>query len=79
QAQSLSVSVATFKVDDKGGTALVRRETAPVARAPAHHAAPARPAPIHKGAAVAKAPAKAPAAKPKGKPQSDDDGEWEEF
>ncbi len=74
QAQNLSVSVGTFKVDDKGGTAVaVRRETAPVARAPAHAA------PAHKGAAVAKAPAKAPA-KPKARPQGgDDDGEWAEF
>ena len=74
QAQNLSVSVATFKVGSGSGTAVARREQAPVARAPAPHAAPA-----HKGAAVARAPAKAPAAKPKGKPQSDDDGEWEEF
>ncbi len=73
QAQNLSVSVATFRVDDKGGTAVaVRREQAPVAHA--EQRAPAR-----KGTAVAKTPAKAPAAKPKAKPQSDDDGEWEEF
>ena len=76
QAQNLSVSVGTFKMDSSStGTAVARRETAPVARAPAHHAAPAR-----KGTAVARAaPAKAPAAKPKAKPQADEDGEWEEF
>ena len=72
QAQNLSVSVATFKMDDKGGSALVRRETTSVARAPAH-----RPAPARKATAVAKAaPGKAPAAKPKG---GDEDGEWAEF
>ena len=77
QAQNLSVSVGTFKMDSSStGTAVARRETAPVARAPAHHAAPAR-----KGTAVARAaPAKTQAAKPKAKPQGgDDDGEWEEF
>ena len=75
QAQNLSVSVGTFKMDSSStGTAVARRETAPVARAPAHHAAPAR-----KGTAVARAATKAPAAKPKAKPQADEDGEWEEF
>ncbi|MDO8812663.1 MAG: methyl-accepting chemotaxis protein, partial [Gallionella sp.] len=80
QAQNLSVSVATFKVDNSSaGTAVVRREQAPVVRhtAPAQHAAPAR-----KGMAVIKAASgKAPAAaKPKAKPQGgDDDGEWKEF
>jgi methyl-accepting chemotaxis protein len=71
QAQNLSVSVGTFKMDDKaGGTAVARRETTSVARAPAHHPAPARKA----------APGKAAVAKPKAKPQgSDEDGEWEEF
>ncbi len=74
QAQNLSVSVGTFKVDDKGGTALaVRRETAPVAR----QTAPARkPAALGKpGAGKGTA-----AAKPRAKPQGgDDDGEWSEF
>ncbi|MBI5439552.1 MAG: hypothetical protein HY936_11530, partial [Nitrosomonadales bacterium] len=72
QAQSLSVSVATFKMTEgSGGTAIVRRAPAPVAR---QVAAPAR-----KGTAVAKAPAKA-LPKPKAKPQGNsDDGEWEEF
>jgi len=69
QAQNLSVSVATFKVEEGGGTAVVRRAPAPVAVPVAR-----------KGTAVVKAaPAKAPVAKPKAKPQSDDDGEWEEF
>jgi len=73
QAQSLSVSVATFKMTEgSGGTAVVRREMTPVARAPAHPAAAPR-----KGTAVAKPQAKAPVAKPKAK--SDEDGEWEEF
>ena len=77
QAQNLSVSVGTFKMDSSStGTAVARRETASVARAPAHHAAPAR-----KGTAVARAaPARASVAKPKAKPQGgDEDGEWEEF
>jgi len=74
QAQNLSVSVGTFKMDShSGSTAVARRETAP-ARAPAQHAAPAR-----KGMAVAKAaPGKGTPAKPKAKPDSDD-GEWAEF
>ncbi len=91
QAQNLSVSVGTFKMDDKAGTAVaVRRETAPVARAPAH-------APVRKGAAAARADrpttprltarhdaeTKGGAGKDtaKGKPQlqSGDDGEWAEF
>ncbi|MDP2759712.1 MAG: methyl-accepting chemotaxis protein [Sideroxyarcus sp.] len=83
QAHNLSVSVGTFKVDSRsGGTAMARRETAPVARAPAHPAAHAHPAAApRKGAAVAKtAPGKAHVAKPKAKPQGgDEDGEWEEF
>ncbi|MDO8813219.1 MAG: methyl-accepting chemotaxis protein [Gallionella sp.] len=72
QAQNLAVSVATFKVDSKAAsTAVAHREQAPVARAPAHHAAPPR-----KGTAVAKtAPGKAQIAKPK----SNGDEEWEEF
>ncbi|MDD5299687.1 MAG: methyl-accepting chemotaxis protein [Gallionella sp.] len=76
QAQNLAVSVGTFKMDShSSGTAVARRETAPAARAPAHHAAPPR-----KGTAVAKAaPGKAAAVKPKAKPGGDDDGEWEEF
>jgi methyl-accepting chemotaxis protein len=69
QAQNLSVSVATFKVDEGAGGMAVAR------RAPAQLAAP------RKGTALAKAaPARAPVAKPKAKPQGgDDDGEWEEF
>ncbi len=77
QAQNLSVSVGTFKMDShSSGTAVARRETAPVVRAPAQHAAPAR-----KGTAVAKAaPGKAAPAKPAAKPQMQDkDGEWAEF
>ena len=78
QAQNLSVSVGTFKVDDKGGgTAVaVRRETAAVVRAPQHAA------PVRKGVAP---PAKAEhdkkaGAKPKAKPQiQGEDGEWAEF
>jgi methyl-accepting chemotaxis protein len=70
QAQSLSVSVATFKMDShSGSTAVVRRETAP-----ARQAAPAS-APARKGTAVARPQAKVPA-KPKG---DADDGEWAEF
>ena len=72
QAQNLSVSVATFKVDEgSGSTAIARR-----APAPARHIAPAR-----KPAALGKPGAGrgAALAKPKTKPQQDDDGEWEEF
>jgi len=72
QAQNLSVSVATFKVDEgSGSTAIARR-----APAPARHIAPARkPAALGKpGASKSTA-----IAKPKAKPQQDDDGEWEEF
>jgi methyl-accepting chemotaxis protein len=82
QAQNLSVSVGTFKMDShSGGTAVARREQAPVARAPSHPAAPHHAAAPRKGTAVSRAaPGKAPAAKPKGKPQGgDEDGEWEEF
>ena len=72
QAQNLSVSVATFKVDEgSGSTAIARR-----APAPARHIAPARkPAALGKPG-VSKSTA---IAKPKAKPQQDDDGEWEEF
>ena len=70
QAQNLSVSVATFKVDEgSGSTAIARRATAP-----ARHIAPAR-----KPAALGKPGASKVLAKPKAKPQQDDDGEWEEF
>ena len=72
QAQNLSVSVATFKVDEgSGSTAIARR-----APAPARHIAPAR-----KLAALGKPGAGrgTAVAKPKAKPQQDDDGEWEEF
>ena len=73
QAQSLSVSVGTFKMDGhSGGAAVARRAPAPVARqiaAPAHS----------KGTAVARAgSSKAPAVKAKPQPGGDD-GEWEEF
>jgi methyl-accepting chemotaxis protein len=69
QAQNLSVSVATFKVDEgAGGAAAARRLPAPAQT------------PARKGTALAKAaPAKTPVAKPKARPQADDDGEWEEF
>jgi methyl-accepting chemotaxis protein len=72
QAQNLSVSVGTFKVDDKGSAAAVRRAPAPAAHAPARKPAPAiaRSGP-HKGTAVA-----APKPQAKG---ADADGEWEEF
>ena len=70
QAQNLSVSVATFKVDEgSGSTAIARR-----APAPARHIAPAR-----KPAALGKPGASKTLAKPKAKPHADDDGEWEEF
>ena len=72
QAQNLSVSVATFKVDEgSASTAVAPR--APVARQIA--------APAHKPAALGKPGAGrgAALAKPKTKPQQDDDGEWEEF
>ena len=70
QAQNLSVSVATFKVEEgSGSTAIARRATAP-----ARHIAPAR-----KPVALGKPGASKALAKPKAKPQQDDDGEWEEF
>jgi methyl-accepting chemotaxis protein len=73
QAQNLSVSVATFKVDNKASnTAVARREPAPVA----HRAAPQHATTPRKTTAAKSAPGKAS----KGKPQSgDEDGEWEEF
>ncbi len=71
QAQNLSVSVATFKVEEGSGGA-ARRAPAPAAR---HIAAPAR-----KGAAVARIGSNKTLDKPKAKPQADgDDAEWEEF
>jgi len=73
QAQNLSVSVATFKVEESSGsTAVARRASAPAAR----QLAPARkPAALGKpGASKSTA-----VAKPKAKPKQDDDGEWEEF
>ncbi len=85
QAQNLSASVGTFKVDNSSGSmAVARAAPVPVARhaAPAKHAAPAHQAATpRKGTAVAKAEAgKKPADKPKAKPQGDgDDGEWAEF
>ncbi|HZW26659.1 MAG TPA: methyl-accepting chemotaxis protein [Gallionella sp.] len=65
QAQNLAVAVATFKVDEGGGTAVAVR------RAPASAAASVRKA------APAKAPARA-TAKPKAKPAEGEE-EWEEF
>ena len=57
QAQNLSVAVATFKVDESGGTAVAgRREAAPTSRAA--HPAPARKLAAHPSAKSA-APAKA--------------------
>jgi methyl-accepting chemotaxis protein len=45
QAQNLAAAVATFKVDEGGTTAVVRRETAPKPQPAAeHHAAPVRKA-----------------------------------
>ncbi len=95
QAQNLSVSVGTFKVDShSGSTAIARREPAAVARhaAPAQHAAPARKGPAvanadhpttHKLTAKHDAENKGGAGKgtAKAKPQlqSGDDGEWAEF
>jgi len=76
QAQSLSVSVATFKVaEGSGGMAVARRDSSPASHATvARHATPAR-----KSTAVAKAaPGKGAPAKPKAKPDGDD-GEWAEF
>jgi len=73
QAQNLAVSVATFKVDESGGTAVVaRRETAPAApRKPAAH-------PAAKSALPAKAGKPARKAAEPGA-QSGEDGEWAEF
>ncbi|MDP2143947.1 MAG: methyl-accepting chemotaxis protein [Gallionella sp.] len=67
QAQNLSVAVATFKVDESGGSALAVRRAS--AATPARKAAPAK-------ASSAKAPARA-LAKPKAK--ADGEEEWEEF
>ncbi len=67
QAQNLSVSVGTFKVDHKSAGTAVARRAAPVA---ARHPVPAHPV-VRKGTAVS-----TKVAKPK--PQSDD-GEWAEF
>ncbi len=64
QAQNLSVSVATFRVEE-GGAAVTHR--LPV------------PAPVRKGTAVVKAAPGKQVAKPKARPQPDDDDEWEEF
>mgnify|MGYP003385141104 CR=1 FL=1 len=74
QAQNLSVSVATFKVDDNSGrTAVARREPGTVNRTVARPSASAR-----KGIAVTKAvPGKGGVSKPKAK--SGEDGEWEDF
>ncbi|MDD2913977.1 MAG: methyl-accepting chemotaxis protein [Gallionella sp.] len=66
QAQNLSVSVGTFKVDSHSGSTAV-------ARTPQHAV------PVRKAASPAKVGSgKAPATKPQGKPHGDD-GEWEEF
>ncbi len=78
QAQNLSVSVGTFKMDShSSGVAVVRREATG-----AQHPTVARHAtPVRKSTAVAKAaPSKVVAAKPGAKPQiQDKDGEWAEF
>jgi len=69
QAQNLAVSVGTFKMDDKGSTAVARRAPAPAAH----------PAPARKQAPAASKPAPHKAvAKPQGK-ASEEDGEWAEF
>ncbi|MBI3479052.1 MAG: Tar ligand binding domain-containing protein [Nitrosomonadales bacterium] len=66
QAQNLTVSVATFKMDGGGSRAVAMKpaKTAPVAKAPAR-----------------KAPVAQPVGKPAGKASAKptDDGEWQEF
>ncbi|HEX5338891.1 MAG TPA: methyl-accepting chemotaxis protein, partial [Gallionella sp.] len=74
QAQNLSVSVGTFKVDDKGGTAVARRAPAQIA----HAAAPRKPAPAKALPGKAAHPA-AGAGTAVAKPQASEDGEWAEF
>ncbi|MDD2914516.1 MAG: methyl-accepting chemotaxis protein [Gallionella sp.] len=74
QAQNLSVSVGTFKMDSHSNTAVavVRRESAPVVK----HAAPARKGSVvTKSAAVKDVPVKPPAKQQ----MQDKDGEWAEF
>ncbi|HCI13732.1 MAG: chemotaxis protein [Gallionellales bacterium GWA2_60_142] len=74
QAQNLAVAVATFKVDEGGGTALAVGRTSATRPAPARKLAP--PA---KSAVPAKA-GKAGARKATGADaQSSEDGEWSEF
>ncbi|MFZ3018774.1 MAG: methyl-accepting chemotaxis protein [Gallionella sp.] len=82
QAQNLAVAVATFKVDESGGSAVaVRRETATASRA-------ALPAPARKPAAHPAARAAAPVKASKAgarkasagaDAQGSEDGEWSEF
>ncbi|MCK9200178.1 MAG: methyl-accepting chemotaxis protein, partial [Gallionella sp.] len=71
QAQNLAVAVATFKVDEGGGTVVVaRRETVPAAARKSAH-------PAAKSAAPAKA---GKLAKATGQGvQSGEDGDWAEF
>jgi len=70
QAQNLSVSVGTFKMDERSGSGMRSAQVS------ARHIAPTRkPAALGKpGAGKGMA-----VAKPKAKPQQEDDGEWEEF
>jgi methyl-accepting chemotaxis protein len=76
QAQNLSVAVATFKVDESGGTALSVRHAPATRPAPAPARKPALPA---KSAAPAKA-GKVGARKAAGADaQGGEDGEWAEF
>ena len=68
QAQNLAVAVATFKVDERGGTA-VRRAPVSVHAVPVRKAGPAK-ASVRKASAVTKA-------QPRFK--GDEDGEWQEL
>jgi len=89
QAQNLSVSVGTFKMDSGSGTAVARRELTAVARAiPAGHASttrrpnaghPSTGKPAHPAAIKAKGGGSHEVATPS-KPQiQGEDGEWAEF
>jgi len=84
QAQNLSVSVGTFKMDDKAGTAVARREPVTITQ---HPATPARQ--VKASHPATRKLAAHPAAKPSGvgkgtevanpKAQGGEDGEWAEF
>ncbi len=81
QAQNLSASVATFKVDDAASQGTVRAVAATAAAAPAAPAAHrAAPAPARKAVAAPKAASSksTAVAKPKAAKASED-GEWQEF